>query len=674
MTTTTERPISREAPRPASAGAGSGQVSDSADRPRVPRRRLRTWFRAHRANIAWLSPVLLVSALVQAINLGGSPQRVDDEGTYTAQAWAVNNLGELAHYTYWYDHPPLAWLQVAAWTGATGGFQRYDFAVIAAREAMVIATLVSLTLLWFIARRLGFSRVAASVTALVFALSPLAVQFHRSFYLDNVAMPWLLASILLAMTRKHQLAGFAASAAALGVSVLSKETFLLALPLVGWLMWKNARIETRRYTLSVAATILVIIGGGYLLLATVKGELLPGDDRVSLFDGVAFQLASRDSSGSIFDPESLFSATTAVWVQLDPVIVVLAPLAAIAGLFIRRLRPFAIMLAFLIAFMFRPGGYLPVPYVLMMLPFAALLIVGVTERAVRTWRRRRGGVRRAPNVLWLVAIVAAVAVAVPAWGMQLRGLLLADLDEPARDAQSWIEENVPRDSRLIVDDIMWVDLVTAGFARDNVVWFYKLDTDPAVQAQSPNGWRDSDYIVTTDSMLTSPNAASAGSAVENSVVVASFGEGEQAVEVRRIDPAGMDAATTALEEAAIERAETGQDLLRNPDLAVASADAARLDAGQVDERVTIALAQLMASGPVTVDGFPIVFGEDDLPFRQVDIGEADGNPLVVDGRMTDDAETFVESLAGRYRPSDVTVVDGAVRLTFSIVAPQGVVS
>ncbi len=44
--------------------------------------------------------------MVNALNLGGSPQRIDDEGTYTAQAWSIGNLGELTHYTYWYDHPP----------------------------------------------------------------------------------------------------------------------------------------------------------------------------------------------------------------------------------------------------------------------------------------------------------------------------------------------------------------------------------------------------------------------------------------------------------------------------------------------------------------------------------------------------------------------------------------
>ena len=48
-----------------------------------------------------------------------APTLVDDEGTYTAQAWAIEHWHTLAHYTYWYDHPPIGWLVIAAWTWPT---------------------------------------------------------------------------------------------------------------------------------------------------------------------------------------------------------------------------------------------------------------------------------------------------------------------------------------------------------------------------------------------------------------------------------------------------------------------------------------------------------------------------------------------------------------------------
>ena len=666
MTSTVERPRIAPAHRPAAA---SPQQQDPVGRNRVA-----AWFRAHRRTISWLTPLLAVAGLVQAINLGGSPQRIDDEGTYTAQAWAINNLGELAHYTYWYDHPPLGWIQIAGWTGLTGAFQRYDIAVLAAREAMVVATLVSAALLWFLARRVNLSRPASAAAVLLFALSPLAVQFHRSVYLDNVATPWLIASILLALTRKNQLAGFAGSAVALGIAVLSKETYLLALPLVAWLMWKNARPETRRYTVAVAASILVLIGGSYILLALVKGELTPGSDRTSLFSGVLFQLASRESSGFLLTPGTLSNDTLSQWFQLDPVLTIATPIAAVAALAVRRLRPFGVLLTLLVAFMFRPGGYLPVPYVIMLLPLAALLLAGVTDAAVRTWRQRHG-LKRAPNALWLVAMVAAAAVFVPTGAVQLRGLLLADLDRPSREAQSWVEQNVPTDSRLIVDDAMWVDFVQAGFARDNVIWFYKLDTDPAVQAQSPNGWSDSDFVVTTRSMITSPNAPSVTSAIENSVVVASFGDGDQQVQVRRIYRDGIAAAEKQTAEILAVRSDAGAELTQNPDLDASEQNLARFGAGQVDERVTIALGQLLTIGPVVVSDLPIVPGEEDLAFRQVVIQSVDGQPLVQDGRITGLGRDVEATIAdSRYTAQSVAIQDGGLLLTFSVVPPEGLVS
>ncbi|MEV9285909.1 hypothetical protein AB0148_26875, partial [Klebsiella pneumoniae] len=91
--------------------------------------------------------------------------RIDDEGTYTAQAYAILNFGEIAHYTYWYDHPPLGWIQIAGYAAATGAFARWDVAVLAGREASIVATLVAAVLLWVLARRVGMSRPAASVAA-----------------------------------------------------------------------------------------------------------------------------------------------------------------------------------------------------------------------------------------------------------------------------------------------------------------------------------------------------------------------------------------------------------------------------------------------------------------------------------------------------------------------------
>ena len=127
-----------------------------------------------------------------------APTLVDDEGTYTAQAWAIEHWHTLAHYTYWYDHPPVGWVQIAGWTWLTGAFERNGLSAMAGREAMAVAKVVSLGLVFLLARRVGMNRVFAAVAVVLFGLSPLAMEFSRSVYLDNVAVPWLLAAFVVA--------------------------------------------------------------------------------------------------------------------------------------------------------------------------------------------------------------------------------------------------------------------------------------------------------------------------------------------------------------------------------------------------------------------------------------------------------------------------------------------
>ncbi|MET0303963.1 MAG: hypothetical protein ABW040_07910 [Microbacteriaceae bacterium] len=618
----------------------------------------------HRASLLWLTPTLLLGAIVSFVNLGGSPQRIDDEGTYTAQAWSIFNLGELTHYTYWYDHPPLGWMQIAGYTQLTGAFERHALAVLAGREAVVVATLIAAALLFALARKLELSRPTAAVATLVFLLSPLAVQFHRTVYLDNIATAWLIGAFVLALSRKHQLAGYAGASFAFAIAVLTKETYLLALPFLIWVMIRSSQRATRRYTFAISATLLVLLGGAYLLFAAVKGELIPGTGRVSLIDGVMFQLSSRDGSGSPFDPESLMSATLGMWWQLDPVLIVAGLVAAIAAVGIRSMRPFAVMVLALTAFMFRPGGYLPVPYVIILIPFAALLIAAVGERAIRALKVP--GRARVAGVGGVLALAVAGAALAPLWFVQLRGLLLADLDQPMRQAQSWVAANVPEDSRLIVDDAMWVDLVEQGRDRENVVWYYKVDTDPEVQAQSPNGWQDADYVITTDSMRTFPDGfPQVREAIDNSVVVASFGESNQAVEVRRVVATGLESAETGMAEAVERAAALGTQIVQNPNFSAPASDEDLLTGGQVDPRVILGLASHLPDSSISVAGFPLVDGEGQLPRRQVLVTEVGGEPVVSGGELTAAGLSLVGSASGPFSPSSTAVVGDALKLTYS---------
>jgi hypothetical protein len=573
--------------------------------------RQKAWFSRHRRTLAWLLPILVASGLINAINLSGAPRELDGEGVPIARAFAVLHLGQLSQYTYNYDHPPLGWIQIAAWAGLTDGFARYTTAVMAGREAMIVAMLASVTLLWFLARRIGMARGAAAAATLIFALSPAAIQFHRTVYLDNVATPWLLAAVLLATSRGRQLLGFAGSAACLGVAVLSDETFLLALPLVAWLMWRAASAETRRYTLSVAATVLALIGVAFVLFALVRGELFPSSQHPSLVAGIE-------------------------------------------------------------AVIFYPGGYLQAPLVIMLVPFAALLIAGIGEWTIVTLRSRRG-IRRLPNIAIATLAAVAVVAAAPAWGSQLANLLTVNANRSTIAAESWVENYVPRNSRLIVDDSMLVDFVEHGFAAENVVWFSALQTDPEVKAQSPDGWRDSDYVVSTSSMRVSNLATSADEAIRNSAVVASFGTGSQLVQVRRIEPEGRTKAAAESSTAQSERRETGSAVAGNPGLSASSRNLAMLRAGDVDPRISLALGQLTADGAVVVSGLPHITGESAHLLRQVDIWSIGGRPVVRKGALTAEGRMILETLSGPYAPQSHSITNTGLRLTFSTDLPAGLI-
>ena len=82
---------------------------------------------------AWLETILVLLALgascaAHAINLFYYPHYEQDEGTYLMYAWAVTH-GSITNYPYGYGHPPLAWIQLAAWVKLTGGFATFGTAI-----------------------------------------------------------------------------------------------------------------------------------------------------------------------------------------------------------------------------------------------------------------------------------------------------------------------------------------------------------------------------------------------------------------------------------------------------------------------------------------------------------------------------------------------------------------
>jgi 4-amino-4-deoxy-L-arabinose transferase-like glycosyltransferase len=461
------------------------------------------WLRDHWQGTATVAGLLLFVGVVTAVNLTGYPQRFEDEGTYTAQAWAMLELLQVSHYTNWYDHPFFGWAQLAGWLQATMAFSRYGSSIAAAREFMLITRLVSCGLLYLLARRLGLRKSFAAVAVLLFGLSPLSVMFGRQVFLDNIAMPWLLAAFVLALTPRKHLGAFIGSGACMAIAVLSKETVLLLLPALIYTAWQNRDSRNWRYALTCFGISFAMLSLLYPLYAALKGELFEGPGHVSLIWAIKWQLFNRQASGSIFDPESQAHWVATVWSGRDPWLLGLGIGLIPLALIFRRLRPITLALLIQVAMMLRPG-YLPVPHVIPMLPFAALAIAGVADSLWDLKLLRLSWTRQAPRVAVLVSLMVFLVAITPDWWGSLHEQMTRDADKPAREAITWIDQHIPRTETLAVDSILWLDLVNAGFPRDKVIWNYKLDTDTEVTSKI-SGWQEIDYIAVLTSTLNPDN-------------------------------------------------------------------------------------------------------------------------------------------------------------------------
>lgn len=504
-------------------------------------KRLTAWFRNHKVDTALVTGLLIISGLVSGLNMANYPQRFEDEGTYVSQAWAVKEQQELAHYTYWYDHPPLAWIQLAGYDALTGASDRYGSAISAGREFMLVLHLATIVLLYALARRLGLGFVISAISTLLYALSPLAVEFSRYVLLDNIALPWLLGAFLLALSPRRHLATIIGSALCMTVAILSKETFAIFLPALLLAVLQNSDKRNRRFMLTTFVVVLGLTTAFYALYAAIKNELLPGEGHVSLLGTLLWQLTGREGSGSIFDETSGTRGLVGYWLNIDAWLIVAGSLATIITVFRRKLWPLTLAMLIGLGMLLR-DGYLPYPYIIALLPLAALMIGGALHTIFALPLHNRFKGTRGRIVRWIAGIAAvaaaagAVIVLTQAWQPKLSVLLNEDADASSRQAVAWINQNVSRDSRLVVESALWSDLERQGFSRPEPVWIYKTETDPEVQ-QELGGWQGIDYLALNGPTLqtsTRDKFPTVFEAIDNAKVVAEFGTNENKVVIMQV--------------------------------------------------------------------------------------------------------------------------------------------
>ncbi|GAB3851373.1 hypothetical protein [Dactylosporangium cerinum] len=335
-------------------------------------------------------------------------------------------------------------------------------------------------------------------------------------FLDNLATMFILAAFAAAASPRRSVGAALWSAIWFASAALCKETIVILLPALVWLLVQHTSRRTRVWNLGVFFVSFGVLVASYPVFALLKNELLPGEGHVSLSWALWWQVFGRSGSGSLLDPSSGTFSLAKSWTDLDPWLLLPGVALIPVGLAVRRFRPIGLALLIQVVMMCR-GGYMPFAYVIALLPFAALLIAGAGDVV---WSR----LPRLRLSFSLVAGVLAALLVLPGWVTTLRDQASFDGSANSRAATRWVIDNVGRDAVVVTDDYIWMDLKLAGFTKP--VWLWKVDTDPAVMADIlPAGAASIDYIVMADQAVsTLADLPTLHQGVVESTEVVRFGE------------------------------------------------------------------------------------------------------------------------------------------------------
>jgi Dolichyl-phosphate-mannose-protein mannosyltransferase len=555
--------------------------------------------------------VAAASGLLLRLSASDAPGRGRDEGVLVADAWALGRSLPEAASTMAPGRPTLATWQLATWDRVTGAFDRAPSGVAGGREAMAVALVASATLVWVLGRRLALPRWAALVGFAFAAASPLVVDLHRTVQPGVLATPWLLAAFALARTRHRAVTvAWAASGAALAVAVLSAPVVAVAAPAVAWQVRHTVRPSARARAIpTFVAGVLAVLVPGWLLVLD-RGFALTGDGSLA------------DLGGRVARPWGDVLATDPLAAGLLAVGALLAPVAS------RRFRPLAAAFWVLVVLALRADA--PAVVLAVAVPLGAVLLGGAAE-ALWVWTSDVRRARRATTYLAsrgvrivdglapaaLAAVALAGLVSVPLWVRDQATALAADDDAALRATVAWLDANMADETRLVVDESLWLDLVQRG-------------TDPSdltAYDGSFGSWRDYDYVV-----VPTPAAGA-------TPAVAVFGERRHRVEVRRTRGESPAPAPPAPDPAA-----AGTALAGNPQLGFTPDADAALRTGQVDERVLTFLATVAVDHTAAVARFPLDPAEAraGAPARTVELVAVDGRPVRGGDAAVADVTSFLE--------------------------------
>lgn len=503
--------------------------------------------RADKIAILLFIVVLIISALAHGLNMFNFPYYENDEGVYMSQAWSLLTRGELAPYTYWYDHAPAGWILIALWILVTGGFYSFGFSLNSGRVLMLVLHIFSTFLLMLITRKITRNNFSAVIAGLFFSLTPIGLYFHRRVLLDNIMIFWVLLSYYYVIKDKLKMNDVLLSAIFFGVAVLTKENAIFFIP--GFLV--TIYLIAHRYHQKLALLKWIIVTGSvvslYFLYALLKGELFPtgtflggSGEHVSLLETLKYQ-SSRDG-GSLLDLQgSSFWRHFFLWLKQDPFIMLLGiitnVLIALISLFkSKRIYAGIALLGLFFWFFLVRGGIVIEFYVIPLIPILSACIAILTHELISL------GNRFVPKY-----VTAGIYLGVVAWiligyfffaresrsfGQNSSSHLIFQSKQTTAqiDAVNWLREQVDPSSIVIIDNYSYIDLQDqrnpSGIVFPDAEWYWKVNQDREVREDLlKNNPENIDLIAVTPQMvgdLQSGTSALTTTALNNSKIWKSF--------------------------------------------------------------------------------------------------------------------------------------------------------
>jgi 4-amino-4-deoxy-L-arabinose transferase-like glycosyltransferase len=512
------------------------------------RKIFKNFAKINKTELVLILGVLSIAAFSHAYNMFQFPYYDNDEGAYISQAWSVLTQGKLAPYNYWYDHAPLGWLIISLWTLLSGGFFTFGSSINSGRVLMFIVHLVSTILIYLITKRVTKSFWAGLTASVIFSLTPLGIYYQRRVLLDNLMLPWVLASFYLLISQIKESKYLFVSAALFGAGLLTKESAILFFPTFIYLIKSQADKIKTRWAVFKWVLLVVLIISPYIIYAAARGEFFPegvygGNKYVSLIGAIIWQL-SRPGKGNFWEPESDFQWNLAMnWFGKDPLIVVLGVAATftsgVLSLRNKNIRYLFLLTVSYWVYLMR-GGLVFDFYVIPLIPLLSVLIAVNVYAVLKLLKKSPlGKIAFYPPFSFLFGVV--VALAVSHVYKDKSFIYRQNQTITQVKAIEWLKKNVPENSVIITDTYAFVDLQSktpisnASFEKAFDYWKSQeyIINDKALK----NDWRNVDYILSSsqsrDDAFRS-NLEVVIKAYENSSLVEEFKSDGHRTEIRQV--------------------------------------------------------------------------------------------------------------------------------------------